>query len=27
VIDRLGSITKGTATIEVSRWVMKKSAM
>ena len=27
VIDRLGSITKGTATVEASKWIMKKSAM
>ena len=27
VIDRLGSITKGTATVEVVKWVMKKNVM
>ena len=27
VIDRLGSITKGTATVEVAKWLMIKNAM
>ena len=27
VIDRLGAITKGTATVEVSKWVMIKNVM
>jgi hypothetical protein len=27
VIDRLGAITKGTASVEVVQWVMKKIDM